>query len=115
MPIGERMKLLRKERQWSQGDLAERIGADARQISRYENGRILPSVEVLARIADAFDVSADYLMFPDAPRRPLRVSDPGLAQRLADLTELAPDDRQSLLHVLDAFLTRKRLQDLAAR
>lgn len=72
-------------------------------------------IEVLARIADAFDVSADFLMFPDAPRRPLRVTDPGLAQRLADLTELAPDDRQSLLHVLDAFLTRKRLQDLTAR
>ena len=42
MPIGERIKALRSEQRWSQGDLATKIGADPGQISRYENGHIAP-------------------------------------------------------------------------
>ncbi len=44
--------------------------------------------------------------------RPLHVADHGLAERLGQLAEL-DDDRQSLLHMLDALLTRKRLRILA--
>lgn len=39
--------------------------------------------------------------------------DRGLAERLAQLSELDDDDRDAFLRVLDAFLTRKRLRVLA--
>lgn len=38
LPLGERLKQLRQERGWSQAELAAKVGADAGQISRYENG-----------------------------------------------------------------------------
>jgi hypothetical protein len=44
-------------------------------------------------------------------RRPLHVDD-GLAERLAALAELNPEDRASLLSVLDALLTRTRVRAL---
>ena len=113
MVLGERIKQLRKEAGWSQGDLGGRIGTDSQRVSRYENGRITPSVDALVRIAEALDVSIDYLLVEDAPRRPLHVADAALAARLADLAELAEDDRASLLHMLDALVTKNRLKALA--
>ena len=47
------------------------------------------------------------------PRRPLHIDDHGLAERLAALAELNPEDRASLLSVLDALLTRTRVRALA--
>jgi len=113
MPLGERMKELRKEAGWSQGDLAEKVGTDARQISRYENGRITPSLDVLVRVAEALNVSLDYLVVDDVPRRPLHVADHGLGARLTDIGELPDEDRAALLNVLDALVTKHRLKTLA--
>jgi transcriptional regulator with XRE-family HTH domain len=114
MPLADRIKQLRTEAGLSQAELAERIGgSDARQISRYEHGRITPSLDAAVRIAEALDVSLDYLAIDNVPRRPLHVADHGLAERLGQLAELDDDDRQSLLHMLDALLTRKRLRILA--
>ena len=86
---------------------------DARQISRYENGRITPSLDATIRIAQALNISLDYLAIDDIPRRPLHIDDHGLAERVAQLSELDDEDRTSLLRVLDAMLTRKRLHTLA--
>ncbi|HXB65963.1 MAG TPA: helix-turn-helix transcriptional regulator [Solirubrobacteraceae bacterium] len=115
MPLADRIKQLRTEAGLSQAELAELVGgSDARQISRYEHGRITPSLDVAVRLAQALNVSLDYLAIDNVPRRPLHVADHGLAERLGQLAELDPDDRQSLLRVLDAFLTRKRLHALTA-
>ncbi len=114
MPLGDHIKTLRTELGLSQAELAQHVGStDARQISRYENGRITPSLDAVARLAQALDVSLDYLVFDDQPRRPLRVDDHGLTERLAALAELNPEDRNSLLSVLDALLTRTRVRALA--
>lgn len=109
MALGERIKTLRKEHGWSQADLAARIGADAGQISRYEGGKITPSVEALLRLADTFDVSCDYLLLDDAPRRALRGDNP-LTDRLADLDNLTDADRDALLHILDGLLANTRIR-----
>lgn len=114
LPLADRIKQLRAEAGLSQAELAERVGGtDARQISRYEHGRVTPSLDVAVRIAEALDVSLDYLAIDGVPRRPLRVEDHGLAERLGQLAELDEDDRQNLLHMLDALLSRKRLRVLA--
>ena len=113
MPLSDRIKQLRTEAGLSQAELAKLVGgSDARQISRYENGRITPSLDATIRIAEALNISLDYLAIENTPRRPLHLEDHGLADRLTGLSELDEDDRQSLLRVLDAFLTRTRLHAL---
>lgn len=109
MPIGERIKALRSEHRWSQGDLAAKIGADAGQISRYENGHIAPSADAIVRLAEALDVSCDYLLVDDAPRRPFRVPEDILGERLAGLDELDEEDLHALMHVLDALVAKNRV------
>jgi transcriptional regulator with XRE-family HTH domain len=110
MALGERIRQLRSERGWSQDELAVQVGSDARAISRYENGRITPSLDALIRVAEVFNVSLDYLAVEGSPRRPLHVDDPGLAEQLAQAAELDAEDRTSLLNVLDALLTKTRVR-----
>lgn len=113
MALADRVKQLRNEHGWSQGDLAEQIGADPAQISRYENARITPSADALIRLAETFDVSCDYLLLDDAPRRPFRSPEDGLGDRLAGLNELTDHDRHLVLSFIDALVTKTRLKALA--
>jgi hypothetical protein len=56
------------------------------------------------------NVSIDYLVIDDAPRRPLHVADHGVAERLGVLDELTDEDRASLLNVLDALVAKTRMK-----
>src|SRR5271167_4085742 len=54
--IGERLRLLRKEKNLSQGDIGERAGLQRCYVSRVENGHTVPSLETLEKIARALEV-----------------------------------------------------------
>lgn len=112
MALRDRVHELRKERGWSQAELASRISADAGQISRYENGRIAPSADAIVRLAEAFDVSTDYLLIDTSPRRPLHSPEDILGDNLAALATLDDTDRAALLNVLDALVTKTKLRAL---
>lgn len=114
MLLGDRVRELRKEHGWSQGDLGTRIGTDAGRISRYEGGKITPSLEALVRLADVLEVSVDYLVREDAPRRNLEGAQLGvLAQRIGDLAELSEADQEVVSQVVDGLLAKRRLKALA--
>jgi transcriptional regulator with XRE-family HTH domain len=112
--LAERVRQMRKEHGWSQAELAERVAADPAQISRYEGGRITPSAEAVVKMAEAFDVSCDYLLVDDAPRRAFRSSDDVLGDRLSVLSELSEEDLAALLNVLDALVAKTRMKALTA-
>lgn len=59
--IGERMRELRESAGVTQTEIAKRCGSNQTTIAKMENGVTRPSVEVLVRWADFFDVSLDYL------------------------------------------------------
>lgn len=107
-----RLRELRTERGWSQAELAAKIDSDARQVSRYEGGKVAPSLEAVVRIADVFNVAVDYLVIPDASRRPLHAPENALADQLAAFATLDPDDQAALLKVLDALVTKTKLRAL---
>lgn len=65
----ERIKQLRKESKLLQEDVAVRINSSRFNISRYENGIPVPS-EVVAAYAQAFGVSADWILGLTTDRTP---------------------------------------------
>jgi transcriptional regulator with XRE-family HTH domain len=113
MALADRVKQLRTEHTWSQNDLADRIGADPAQISRYENGKIAPSADALIRLAQTFNVSTDYLLIDDAPRRPHKSPEDTLGPRLHTINELNTQDRELVHAFIDALVTKTRLKHLA--
>jgi transcriptional regulator with XRE-family HTH domain len=58
----ERLKTARDLRELSQAELAERAGLQASAVSHFETGSRKPSFDNLRRLADALDVTTDYLL-----------------------------------------------------
>ena len=50
-----RLKVLRAERDWSQGDLAERLDVSRQSVNAIETGKYDPSLPLAFRIAELFD------------------------------------------------------------
>lgn len=107
---GDRLKALRTEAGWSQAELAEKIGSDARQVSRYENSKVAPGLEAVIRMAETFNVSVDYLLFDNAERRPLNAPSSHVDARLADLDQLTDEERATIANVIDALVTKAKLR-----
>lgn len=60
--LSERLKDLRTERGLSQKEVSISIGLTRNALGNYEAGIREPSIDVIIRLCDYFDVSADYLL-----------------------------------------------------
>lgn len=69
----------------------------------------------LIRLAEVFDVSVDYLLLDDAPRRPRRTPDEAaLGDDRIAATELSEEDLNLVASFIDALVTKTRLKVLAS-
>jgi len=77
MVIGDRLRALREKKKFTQGDIEKRTGLHRAHISSVENGRTVPTVETLEKLARALEVPMYQLFYdgeksltlPIAPKR----------------------------------------------
>ncbi|TRM08775.1 helix-turn-helix transcriptional regulator [Lentibacillus cibarius] len=62
MGLGERLKLCRNKRGYSQKEVAEKIGVKNNTLSSYESGARSPDYDTLTELAEIYDTSIDYLL-----------------------------------------------------
>ncbi|HNJ46815.1 MAG: helix-turn-helix transcriptional regulator [Novosphingobium sp.] len=60
-----RLKVLRAERDWSQQDLAERLGVSRQSVNAIETGKYDPSLPLAFRIADLFALPIEAIFSRD--------------------------------------------------
>ena len=115
MSLGERIKRLRQERGWSQAQLAQQLGVHQKQVSGYERSVHLPSVEVLARLAELLNVSMDYLAIENRSDNPnvAQIADRDLLNKMREVDRLPEADKEAIKAVLDSFILKERFQQLA--
>ncbi|MBS4207070.1 helix-turn-helix transcriptional regulator [Bacillus sp. FJAT-50079] len=65
MNFAEKLKKERKEKGWSQEELAEKLFVSRQSVSKWENGQNYPSIEIIINISDLFDVTIDELLRSD--------------------------------------------------
>ena len=70
MIIGDRLRALREEKKFSQGDIEKRTGLLRCYISRVENGHTVPAIETLEKMARALEVPL-YQLFYDGEEPPV--------------------------------------------
>ena len=99
MAFGDNMMLLRKKKGISQADLGKMTGTSGDVIGRYERGDITPSIEVVSKIADALEVSVDYLI-----GKTKMVLDADTMRRMEDISSLPEDNKNFLLNMIDMAL-----------
>ena len=62
MEFSTRLKLLRKEKGFTQSDVARMVFIDKTAVSKWELGLNFPNQNIQTRLADLFGVSVDYLL-----------------------------------------------------
>jgi len=63
--VRNRLKVLRAERNWSQGDLAERLEVSRQSVNAIETGKYDPSLPLAFRIADVFGLRIEEIFLKD--------------------------------------------------
>jgi transcriptional regulator with XRE-family HTH domain len=103
--IGQRLARLRKERGWTQVELAERVGIIQSLISDYERDRLRMNPEMVVRFAAALEITTDELLQPNAQKRPLRPrASLRVLRRLEKIEKLPAHQQSTLLKTIDTFL-----------
>lgn len=124
MIIGTRLRKLREDKDFSQGDIEKRTGLLRCYISRVENGHTVPSLETLERLASALEIPLYQLFYegdgpPDLPNLSKRRSMEELALEGASEKEVRffgkvrklvgkidEKDRQLLLYMAQKLASR---------
>lgn len=104
MDIGERIKRVRKEKNMTQKQLADKLHISYVNVSQLENGHRSPSVETINKLAGALGVSAAYLagmtddpgLFLNEQLREARKGKGMTQQDMADQLEISLEDYQRI-------------------
>lgn len=65
VPVKNRLRVLRAEREWSQADLAERLDVSRQTVNAIETGKYDPSLPLAFKIARLFAQPIEAIFFPD--------------------------------------------------
>jgi transcriptional regulator with XRE-family HTH domain len=60
--FGKRLASLRKERQWTQEEVAQRLSVSAQAVSKWENDASFPDLDMLVQLASLFETTTDALL-----------------------------------------------------
>jgi transcriptional regulator with XRE-family HTH domain len=100
---GQRLARIRRERGFTQIELAEKTGLVQALVSDYERGKLRLNADMILRFATALEVSTDALLQPAGPVESKKPSRKVL--RRLELIEALPQTQQTaLLRTIDTFL-----------
>jgi transcriptional regulator with XRE-family HTH domain len=115
MAFSDKVKQLRTEKDWSQEDLAEKVGVSQKQISAYENGVSFPSQEILIKITEIFDVSLDYLVLESAGQsNSTTIKDRELLRYFQKVDNFSDDERRVVKEILNLVVVKNKAKSFSA-
>ncbi len=113
MTLGEKIRQLRKEKGFSQSLLEERSGVNAKLLSKYETGRIVPTADTLKKIAEGLEISADYLLFENVPKNGLSpLKDLELLEMFREVEGMDQENRGMIKNLINAVIVRNKVQEV---
>jgi transcriptional regulator with XRE-family HTH domain len=114
--MGIRIRDVRRERGWTQDQLANAVGVSRSAVAQWETGRAGQVTTNLTRIAEALEVGVEYIMYGDDKRAPAeaRMGDELALLRL--YRECSAEDRQLLLRTARRLVAISRREaEIAAK
>lgn len=81
MILADKIALLRRQKSWSQEELAHQLNVSRQAVSKWESGASIPDLDKILKLSRLFDVTTDYLLKdeleqPDAPATVLQLEAP---------------------------------------
>ncbi len=107
--FGIRIKELRKNKKWTQKELANKIDVRFPQLNKYECGLHTPPMDRLVKLSEVFDTTIDYLLTGNrTEERPLH--NLRLLERLQELEEFASEDQETVIKLIDAMIVKNKVE-----
>jgi len=108
LALGKRVAALRKERGYTQVELADQLGTTQAIVSDYERGKLRPHPEMIVRLAKALRVSTDEMLGVKPPSQNGAAVSRRVLRRLQAIDGLPKRDQDALFRTIDAFLQARR-------
>ena len=105
MTFGERLTTVRKRKKLSQADIGKMININGDAYGRYERNEVKPTIEMATKIANALEVSLDYLV----GKTDLEL-DNSMLNRIQAVTKMSEEDKSHVFSLLDAFIAKTKMQ-----
>ena len=113
MPFAEKLAKFRKDKGFTQQELAQRAGIGIAQMRRYEKGNSSPTLEVIKNIAKTLAVTTDELIFDEGEGIvPSKIQDKELLEQFEQIATLTPQDIEALKTIIESMIIKSNLQQI---
>lgn len=103
--FGKRLAEVRKNKKMSQDEVGKLVGVHGAVIGRYERDEVKPSIEMATHLAEALEVSLDYLVGSTDV-----LFEKTIVNRVLDIQKLKESEKQHVFALLDAFIKQTKFQ-----
>lgn len=100
--IGALLRVLRKEKNLSQEQLAERLNVSSRSVSRWENGNTMPDISLLIELADFYEIEIRDLLSGERKRETMNENMKETLVMVADYTNAEKEKLTKSLFAMTA-------------
>jgi transcriptional regulator with XRE-family HTH domain len=107
--FGKRLSEVRKTKKMSQDELAKNLNVHGAVIGRYERDEVKPSIEMAAAIAEALEVSLDYLVGNTD-----LLLEKNVINKIVDIQKLNTEEKAHVFALMDAFLQSQKAKKVFA-
>jgi len=106
--ISDNIKRLRKLKKLSQKQVSLEVGIPQGQYSLVENGKVMPTIPTLEKIAKVFEVSLGEFFKTNNDDDNVNLP---LLEKIKIIDVLDEDEKDALLKLIDMAISKKKLKD----
>jgi len=107
--FGKRLKELRKQKGWTQKEVANKLDIRFSHLNKYESGMHVPPIEKLIHLANIFDISLDYLVM-GLPMEEAPIRNELLFRRFKTLETLDQEEKETVIKLIDAVIAKHQME-----
>ena len=91
------------------------LGVSLTQLQRYENKGVQPPADILKKLADTFNTSIDFIVYGNSEQKAQQsIKDNELLSQFKAVEQLDSKDKSTIKDIIDAFIKRSKLNQIAA-
>ena len=100
MDFGSKITLVRKQKKLSQSELGKLANVSGDIVGKYERNEMKPSIDTAHRLANALNVTLDYLVGDSD----MVLFDKDITKRMEAIINMESEDKKALFKILDAYI-----------
>lgn len=107
--FGLRLKALRKQKKWTQKELAAKLDVGFSLLNKYECGLHIPPADKLMLLAQLFDTTVDYLLGGRGDEE-ISFHNTKIIERLKAIEKFNAEDQDTVIKLIDAMILKQKVE-----